>query len=227
LFKNKALVISAMVVGVTLAVTGCGNKNNGDETKSKAAESFVSIIKDNKSDVGFHNALSHWGLKLKSGEKFEWTKDTSANDIDFAMVIPADPFIKAGVDVSKIDSKELVYKPAAKEDGMETPNLLVKPYELSDKKQNSNGSEDAFKRLLKVETLPVAYDGNSKNYVLQLAEGYKIAWAENKEEADNDLIFTIKAEPLVKAGLDLDKISKEGWVYNKDKNTLTKEFKVN
>jgi hypothetical protein len=37
---------------------------------------------------------------------------------------------------------------------------------------------------------------------------------------------TIKAEPLIQAGLDVDKISKEGWKYNKDSNTLTKEFKL-
>ena len=226
MLNKKTLLISSLVLGIGLTITGCGNRGNVDEAKVKASDSFVSIIKDNKKDIGFHNSLSHWGLKLKSGEKFEWTKDTSANDIDFAMVIPGDQFINAGVDVSKLDSKDLVFKPAAKEDGMDVPNLLIKPLNLNDKKQNSNGSEDAFKRLLKVEGVPVTFDSTSKKYVLQLEEGYKISWAEKKGEGSSDITFTIKAEPLIKAGLDLDKISKDGWNYNKESNTLTKEFKV-
>lgn len=226
MLKNKAVIISTIILGVALTATGCGNKGNVDETKVKASESFVNIIKENKKEIGFHAELSHWGLKLPTGEKFEWTKDTSANEIDFAMVVPADQFTKAGVDVTKIDSKELVFKPAANEGGMETPNLLIKPYNLNDKKQNSNGAEDAFKRLLKVQEVPVSYDANSKNYALNLAEGYRVNWTEKLGENPSDIIFTIKAEPLIKAGLDVNKISQEGWKYNKENNTLVKEFKV-
>ncbi|MPN46959.1 hypothetical protein SDC9_194558 [bioreactor metagenome] len=105
MLKNKAIIISTIILGVALTATGCGNKGNVDETKVKASESFVNIIKENKKEIGFHAELSHWGLKLPTGEKFEWTKDTSANEIDFAMVVPADQFTKAGVDVTKIDSK--------------------------------------------------------------------------------------------------------------------------
>lgn len=226
MLKNKALIISTVILGIGITITGCGNKGSVDETKAKASEAYVKIIKENKKDVGFHAELSHWGLKLSSGEKFEWTKDTAANEIDFAMVIPADTFTKAGVDVNKIDAKELAFKPAANEGGMETPNLLVRPYDLSDKKQNSNGAEDAFKRLLKFQQVPVSYDSATKNYVLDLGDGYKVHWTEELGQNPSDIIFTIKAEPLIQAGLDVDKISKEGWKYNKDSNTLTKEFKL-
>ncbi|WP_017413535.1 hypothetical protein [Clostridium tunisiense] len=226
MLKNKALIISTIILGIGVTITGCGNKGSVDETKAKASEAYVNIIKENKKDVGFHAELSHWGLKLSSGEKFEWTKDTAANEIDFAMVIPADTFTKAGVDVNKIDAKELVFKPAASEGGMETPNLLVRPYDLSDKKQNSNGAEDAFKRLLKFDQVPVSYDSAAKNYVLNLGDGYKVHWTEELGQNPSDIIFTIKAEPLIQAGLDVGKISKEGWKYNKDSNTLTKEFKL-
>lgn len=226
MLKNKAIIISAILVGVTLAATGCGNRGNVDETKVKASESFVNIIKENKDDVGFHSELSHWGLKLPTGEKFEWTKDTSANEIDFAMVIPADPFTKAGLDVTKIDSKDLVFKAAANEGGMETPNLLIKPYNLSDKKQNSNGSEDAFKRLLKVQEVPVTYDDKVGKYVLDVEKNYKVMWTETLGQGTSDMVFVIDAKPLMDAGLDVDKISQEGWKYEKESNTLTKDFKL-
>jgi hypothetical protein len=226
MLKNKAIIISAILVAVALTATGCGNKGNVDETKVKASESFVNIIKENKDDVGFHSELSHWGLKLPTGEKFEWTKDTSANEIDFAMVIPADPFTKAGLDVTKLDSKDLVFQAAANEGGMETPNLLIKPYNLSDKKQNSNGSEDAFKRLLKVQEVPVTYDSTAKKYVLDVEKNYKVMWTETLGQGTSDMVFVIDAKPLMDAGVDLDKISQEGWKYEKESNTLTKEFKL-
>lgn len=49
----------------------------------------------------------------------------------------ADPFVKSGLDVTKLDKNEWLYEPAAKVDGVDLPNRLIKTYNVSDKKEVS------------------------------------------------------------------------------------------
>lgn len=64
----------------------------------------------------------------------------SANKADFAMVMLADPLVKAGLDVKKLDKNAWLYEPAAKDDkGNDLPNRLIKPYNVSDKNKHQMG----------------------------------------------------------------------------------------
>lgn len=132
---------------------------------------FNEIVKAYPENKGFHSALQHWGFKLPTGEKFEWSKDMSANKADFAMVMLADPLIKAGLDVSKLNSDEWLYEPAVVENGQQLPNLLIKPYNVSDRRQAASGSEDSMGRLLKADTSILKYHEDQEHYRLLLGEG--------------------------------------------------------
>ncbi|MDV3429025.1 MAG: hypothetical protein LIR50_18695, partial [Bacillota bacterium] len=171
------------------------------------------IVKSYPKNKGFHKALQHWGFKLPTGEKFEWTKDMSANKADFAMVMLADPLIKAGLDLNKLDKNEWLYSPAAKEEGQDLPNRLIKPYNVSDEKVNSNGSEDAFRRILKEDTALVKYHKEQQHYRLIIGDGNEVQWTEKLGLNDADMIFVLKAEPLIKAGLDVNKLEGTGWIF--------------
>ena len=71
-------------------------------------------------------------------------------------------------DVTKLDSNKWVYKPAETEGGVKLPNRLVFPYNVSDKKETSNGSEDAFRRILKQDPMLIKYIADEKHYMLML-----------------------------------------------------------
>jgi hypothetical protein len=209
--KIVALVLSSILV---LSIAGCTRKITGSEEGDNALNAFNEIVKAYPEKKGFHQALQHWGFELPTGEKFEWSKDMSANKADFALVMLADPLVAAGLDVKKLDSNEWLYEPAAKDDkGNDLPNRLIKPYNVSDKKETSNGSEDSMRRLLKANPSAVSYHKDQQHFGLKLGEGYEVQWTEKLGINDADMIFILKAEPLVKAGLDINKLDGSGWIF--------------
>lgn len=209
--KTKKTIIFLISSILIIALVGCGRSETGNKDSDSALKAFNAIVKKYPSNKGFHNALLHWGFKLPTGDKFEWSKDTSANKIDFAMIIEADPLIKAGLDVTKLDSNKWVYKPAEMEDGVQLPNRLIFPYNLSDKKETSNGSEDAFRRLLKQDPMLIKYNKEENHYMLMLGDGNEVHWSETLGKTDEDMEFVFKAEPLIKAGLDVTKLDGTGF----------------
>jgi hypothetical protein len=226
-----SIVLSAVLV---TSLAGCANRLTGSKTGDDSYNAFNSFVKTYPDKVGFHAELSHWGFKLPTGEKFEWSKDPSANKADFAMVMLADPLIKAGLDVNKLDKDQWLFKPAGKEMNEEFPNLLVKPANISDKKQNSNGSSDAMRRLIRLDPKRVMYHKEMQHYRLLLEDGFEVQWTEKLGLNNADMLFVLKAEPLVKAGLDIKKLEGSGWVFRpaaKDEmgnnpDQLVKIFKV-
>ena len=209
--KTKKILVILFSSILALSFAGCSRTVTGSKQGDNGLKAFNDIVKAYPKNKGYHKALQHWGFKLPSGEKFEWTKDTSANKADFAMVMLADPFVKAGLDVTKLDKNEWLYEPAAKVEGVDLPNRLIKIYNVSDKKEVSNGSEDALRRLLKQDTKLMGYIKDEKHYMIMLGEGYAVHFAEVLGATDEDMEFALKAEPLIKAGLDVKKLEGSGF----------------
>lgn len=209
--KSKIITILAALT-ISMALLSACSKGNSS-ANDNAYKSINSIIKANRDKVGFHMEMSHWGLSLQGEEKFEWTKEPSSNEADFAMVILADPFIKAGLDTNKLDSKVLAFKKASKEGNMENSNLLIRPFNISDKRQNSDGAEDAIRRLFKMDKTIIK--GEDNYYKLDLGSPYEVKWKYQEEDKSAEVIFYIDAEPLFKAGLNRSNIDETGWSIEK------------
>ncbi|MFP7297670.1 hypothetical protein [Neobacillus niacini] len=211
---KKKIVMILITSAIVAAFSGCSRPVTGDKEADDALVAFNKIVKTYPDKKGFHEELKHWGFELPTGEKFEWSKDMSANKADFAMVMLADPLVEAGLDIKKLDENEWLFEPEGKDDkGNSLPNRLIKPYNVSDKKQASNGSEDSMRRLLKADTENVSYRKDDKHFSLSLGSGNQVQWTEKLGTNDADLIFALKAEPLVDAGLDVKKLADSGWVF--------------
>ena len=209
--KIIALLVFSIMV---LSLAGCARTITGNDVADKGLTAFNDIIIAYPESKGFHSALQHWGFQIPTGEKFEWSKDMSANKADFAMVLLADPLVEAGLDIDKLDKNEWLYEPAAKDDkGVDLPNRLIKPYNVSDKKETSNGSEDSMRRLLKADTTIIKYHEQQQHYRLMLGDGNEVQWTEKLGINNADMIFVLKADPLIKAGLDVNKLDGSGWVF--------------
>ena len=237
--KQSKLVIMVLSLVFVIGLTGftMAKSNNmmtgGNQTKG-AVTAFQKIVKAYPKSVGFHKALSHWGFKLKSGEKFEWTKDLSANKVDFAMVLMADQFTKAGLDVKKLDKNLWIYKPTEVEAGVKLPNRLIMALNVSDKRKFSMGSVDALKVILNQNTDLVQYYKKEGHYMLMLGDGYEVHWTDKLGSKAADIEFVVKAQALVKAGLDVKKLAASGWKFEaagtgdsgKNADQIVKEFRL-
>ncbi|GHV90336.1 hypothetical protein AGMMS50268_08390 [Spirochaetia bacterium] len=213
--KNSVFSMMAVITALVL-LAGCNRVQTGGRESDEALGAFNAIVKANQDRKGYHDALKHWGLSLPGGSKFEWTKDTGAGPIDFAMVIPAEPFIKAGLDVKRLDGTGYVFQAAKVEGGESLPDLLLHPYNVSDKKENAQGSEDALRRILKQKNSLVQYHGDVHHYQLSLYnEGeppFEVYWTEQLGLDDADIVFAIPADPLTAAGLDIARLD-GNWFY--------------
>lgn len=213
--KYRNLVILALSSATVLALAACGQKaENSAVVKGTAA--LNTIVEAYPKQKGFHEELQHWGFEVQPGEKFEWSKDMSANKADFAMVMMAEPLIRAGLDVAKLDQNVWLYEKAGTDSmGMAKPDLLILPYNVSDSKMPSDNSQDSLKVLLEAADNNLMYHSDMKHFVLNLGKTNEVIWSEQLGLNDTDMAFVLEAAPLVAAGLDITKLEGTGWSFKK------------
>lgn len=103
---------------------------SADAAKSFEA-TFAEIVRTQRSRIGYHEKLDHYGISLGNGNMFEWAKDLSKNDKDIVWVLNPAPFIAAGVDPAKIEGWVFA-KVESKDDSGKTivQDKLLKPFNL-------------------------------------------------------------------------------------------------
>jgi hypothetical protein len=82
--------------------------------------------------VKYNKDQKHFGLKLGDGNEVQWTEKLGLNDADMIFVLKAEPLVKAGLDVNKLEGSGWVFKEASKDDmGMgANPDQIVKIYDI-------------------------------------------------------------------------------------------------
>lgn len=101
------------------------------EAKKSIGATFAELVKFQRTRIGYHEKLDHYGIKLGNGNMFEWAKDMSTNDKDIVFVLNPEPFIAAGVDPSKIEGWAFA-KVETKDDAGKAIQVdkLLKPFNL-------------------------------------------------------------------------------------------------
>lgn len=224
--KNSKLMISvALVLGVSLFSVGCNKSETLNNQSDKALKSLQTTFKAFPDKIGFHKVLKHWNFTLPSKELFEWTKDVGENKADYAMVLMAQPFIKAGLNTSNLKDDNWLFKPAEVEDGKQLPDRLIHPYNISDNVENSNGWEDALRRVFNKQSSIIQYDEQKKMSAIKLGEGFEVQLIENVNPKDSQFVFKINSKALVAAGLNVEKIKEAGWNLEGNEQ-LTRSYKL-
>lgn len=100
---------------------------SGKGAKSSLTDALMASAMFDRSVLGYHAALDHYGIALPSG-KFEWAKDSATNDKDIVFVLAAKPLADLGVDVQNIDG--WVFK-TMQDDAGKDFDVLLKPYSLA------------------------------------------------------------------------------------------------
>lgn len=108
-----------------------GSDTFAPDAKKSIDATFAEIVKFQRSRIGYHEKLDHYGIKLGNGNMFEWAKDMATNDKDIVFVLNPEPFIAAGVDPLKIDGWVFA-KVETKDDAGKaiTVDKLLKPFNL-------------------------------------------------------------------------------------------------
>jgi hypothetical protein len=108
-----------------------GSDRFSPDAKKTLEASFAEIVRTQRSRIGYHEKLDHYGIKLGNGNMLEWAKDIAKNDKDLVFVLDPAPFIASGVDPSKIAGWTLA-KVETKDDAGKTVvvDKLLKAFDL-------------------------------------------------------------------------------------------------
>jgi len=108
-----------------------GSDKFSPDAKKSLASAFSELVKFQRTRIGYHEKLDHYGIKLGNGNMFEWAKDMAANDKDIVFALNPEPFIAADVDPSSIAGWSFA-KVETRDDAGKTVfvDKLLKPFNL-------------------------------------------------------------------------------------------------
>lgn len=108
-----------------------GTDNLGASDSTKPMDSFKAIVKTYRDNIGYHEKLDHYGVKMGGGNMFEWAKDMSTNEKDIVFVLDPKALIDAGVDPTKVTDWKFAQVEVKDDQGKEiVVDKFLKPYNL-------------------------------------------------------------------------------------------------
>jgi hypothetical protein len=124
--------IEAALEGDRLALKfELGDQAFSAEASGSFAAAFDEVVRTNRSKLGYHAALDHYGISAGGGNMFEWAKDLRKNDKDIVWVLEPGPFIAAGVDPGAIQDWIFAKVETMDENGKAVSvDKLLKPFNI-------------------------------------------------------------------------------------------------
>lgn len=94
-------------------------------------DTYKELLRTHRASIGYHEKLDHYGIAMGNGNMLEWAKDMSKNDKDLVFVLNPEPFIKAGVDPTKVEGWAFAKVETKDENGKAIQvDKFLKPFNL-------------------------------------------------------------------------------------------------
>ena len=181
---------------IALILIGCSNL---DVVKIDAVRSFGDILKILPAE-NYKGDSSEWVIAAPDGAAwFHW------KDKEIKIIVDAQPFIFAGLDLSKLGS------------GVVHENTLVYSSPLSNATER-DAPLKLFEKNAEFFRASLGYHPEMDHYNITTGNGNIFEWAKDLntngktgESQNLDIVFALNPEPFIAAGVDTKKL--EGWTY--------------
>ncbi|SKB47750.1 hypothetical protein SAMN02745120_1689 [Acetoanaerobium noterae] len=199
--KKKSILIPVLLVA-TVIFAGCTSQL--DVVADKSISSFESVI--NELPIEADSEDSSWILTAPDNSaKFLWSKDfSSTTDYDVKLEFDSQPFINAGLDISKLP------------EGAIYGDKIILGTDLSDEKSTYNGEAtplDSYKKIVEKSRDSIGYHVALDHYGIDLENGNMFEWAKDISTNDKDIVFVLNPQMFIDAGVNPQEV--EGWVFAK------------
>ncbi len=199
---KKRMILSIMICSVLFGLAACGKL---DVIGDQSEKSFEEILNAMREKVSSDDSLGSWSLKAPDEEaRFVWTKDFSETTIDAMLEIEAQPFIEAGLDISKLPQE------------MVSGDKIIISTDLGNENVTYVGEAsplDSYKKLVKNYRDSITYHTALDHFGVALGNGNMFEWAKDMKTNDKDIVFVLNPQPFLNAGVDPSKL--ESWVFAK------------
>ena len=199
--KKKSILIPVLLVA-TVIFAGCTSQL--DVVADKSISSFESVI--NELPIEADSEDSSWILTAPDNSaKFLWSKDfSSTTDYDVKLELDSQPFINAGLDISKLP------------EGAIYGDKIILGTDLSDEKSTYNGEAtplDSYNKIVEKSRDNRGYHAALDHYGIDLENGNMFEWAKDISTNDKDIVFVLNPQMFIDAGVNPQEV--EGWVFAK------------
>lgn len=199
--KKKSILIPVLLVA-TVIFAGCTSQL--DVVADKSISSFESVI--NELPIEADSEDSSWILTAPDNSaKFLWSKDfSSTTDYDVKLELDSQPFINAGLDISKLP------------EGAIYGDKIILGTDLSDEKLTYNGEAtplDSYNKIVEKSRDNIGYHAALDHYGIDLENGNMFEWAKDISANDKDIVFVLNPQMFIDAGVNPQEV--EGWVFAK------------
>lgn len=212
--KFIQFLLSALVI--TFVFVSCSEI---DVVAKYADKSFSEILSASAKEISFNSKGNTWTFESPSGDMLifsnDFARNTSSSGLmdmdkpDIELIFDAEPFLSAGLDISKIPVTDGIKYEL--EDGK-----FMYHFELSSdvfKIDNTRSFKEVFKEIIRTQRNRISYHEALDHYGIKLLNGNMFEWAKDLAKNDKDIVFVLNPEPLIQAGL--NPLNLKGWVFAK------------
>lgn len=201
--KPKKLSMIALSLSSILLFTGCADT---DTIGKQSITSFREVLNAMPDNVSADDMNGGWSLASPDGtERFIWSKDfSSGTPHDVMLEFTAQPFIDAGLDISKLPAD------------MVLGDTLMVGDTLGDEKityKTDATPLESYKKIVELNRERIKYHSDLDHYGINLGNGNMFEWAKDMDTNDKDIVFVLDPQTFIDAGVDPEKV--EGWLFAK------------
>ena len=192
---KKILTAFAAIVAATVLLAGCATT---DVVQKYSKQSFSDLLKADPSLVS-EGKSNDYVLTVDGKTRLTVSRDYSKSEEDIVLSTPIQPFLDAGLDVSKLGK------------GYRTDNTtfsLVTDFGKGTGEKST--PEEALFESVSADRKALTYHQALDHYGIVL-NGGKFEFAKDYTKNDKDIVFAIAAKPLRDLGVDVQKIN--GWAF--------------
>jgi hypothetical protein len=199
----KKLILIGLVITSLLGLGGCDKLDVIGTYSERSFEEVLNIMSDRvKEDTEFGG----WLIEAPDQEvSFVWSKNFSeTSPYDAKMIINAQPFLDAGLDLAKLP------------EGMLEGDKIVIGIELGEDDLSYEGEAtplEAYQKIVEYYRYNISYHASLDHFGVVLGNGNVFEWAKDWKTNDKDIVFVLNPQPFLDAGVNPEQL--EGWVYAK------------
>lgn len=202
--KKKIFIITLSLL-LVLSLAACADT---DVVGSESVDSFEKVLGAMENNVAEDEMNGGWALTSTDGsERFIWSKDYSTGTPhDIMLEFDAQPFIDAGLDVTKLPAGILI------------EDKIMVGSNLGDEELAYDGDATplaSYEKIVELYRERVKYHADLDHYGVDVGDGNMFEWAKDMGTNDKDIVFVVDPKMFTDAGVDPAKV--EGWIFAKVK----------
>lgn len=207
----KKVSILTLILITIITLTSCKKLDVVGNYSIKSFDKLLTTIDDG---ITSDEIINGWSLEAPDGSvRFTWSKDFSqSSQYDLILELNAEPFINAGLDVTKLPDT-IVY----------SKDKILLGTKLGSYELKYNGSPTpltSYNHIVDNYRKSIGYHADLDHFNIDLGNGNMFEWAKDmatntvdNSSQDKDIVFVLNPEPFITAGVDADSV--EGWTFTK------------